>query len=57
MRHAIILGLVGIAAGSVGVVVGWDLSPHWYPIALVIGALPCTWLGGKCKASRMKPPA
>lgn len=48
MRHAIILGIVGIVAGSIGAVVAWDLSPeHWYPIALVIGALPCTWLGGK----------
>jgi len=50
MRHAIILGIVGIVAGSIGVVVAWDLSPHhWYPIALVVTALPCTWLGGKLK--------
>ena len=49
MRHAIILGIVGIAAGLVGVVVGWNLSEHWYPIALVVFALPCTWLGGKLK--------
>ncbi len=48
MRHAIILGLVGIVAGSIGVVYAWDKSPeHWYPIALVITALPSTWLGGK----------
>jgi len=50
MRHAIILGVVGIVAGAIGVVVAWDLSPHhWYPIALVVTALPCTWLGGKLK--------
>ena len=49
MRHAIILGIVGIVAGTIGVVIAWDLSPHWYPIALVITALPCTWLGGKLK--------
>jgi hypothetical protein len=49
LGHAIILGLVGIVAGTVGVVVAWDLSPHWYPIALVIGALPCTWFGGRLK--------
>lgn len=48
-RHAIILGIIGIVAGTIGVVVGWDLSAHWYPIALVITALPCTWLGGKLK--------
>lgn len=50
VRHAIILGFVGIVAGTIGVVVAWNLSPHhWYPIALVITALPCTWLGGKLK--------
>lgn len=51
LRHVIILGLIGIVAGSVGVVVGWNLSAHWYPIALVITALPCTWLGGKLKTN------
>jgi len=50
MRHAVILGFVGIAAGTIGMVTAWNLSPqHWYPIALVITALPCTWLGGRLK--------
>jgi ABC-type transport system involved in cytochrome c biogenesis permease subunit len=51
MRHAIILGFVGIVAGSIGVAYAWNMSPeHWYPIALVVTALPCTWLGGKLRA-------
>jgi len=49
MSHAIILGLVGIVAGAAGVVVAWDLSPHWYPIAVIIGTLACAWLGGTLK--------
>ena len=49
MRHAIILGLIGIIAATLGAVAGWNLSQHWYPIALIITALPCTWLGGKLK--------
>lgn len=49
MRHVIILGIIGIVAGSAGVVVGWNLSQHWYPIALVVTAMPCTWFGGKLK--------
>jgi len=50
MRHVIILGFVGIAAGTLGVIISWNFSPdHWYPISLVIGAMPCTWLGGKLK--------
>jgi uncharacterized membrane protein len=49
MKHAIILGVVGIALGMVGVVMTWNLGmgPRWYPIALVVLALPQCWLGGK----------
>jgi hypothetical protein len=50
VRHAIILGCAGTVAGAVGVVVGWDLSEHWYPIALAVEAIPTCWLGGKLKA-------
>jgi hypothetical protein len=49
MRHAIILGIIGTAISIIGAVVGWKLSAHWYPIALVVTALPTTWLGGKLK--------
>lgn len=57
MRHAIILGIVGMAAGTVGAIVTWNLtSQHWYPIALVVTALPCTWLGGKLKTNKIQNP-
>ncbi len=36
---------------SSGAIVGWNLSEHWYPIALVVTALPTTWLGAKLKNS------
>jgi peptidoglycan/LPS O-acetylase OafA/YrhL len=53
LRHAFILGCIGIAAATVGVVVSWNLTRHhWYPIALVITALPCTWLGGTWVAKK-----
>jgi hypothetical protein len=49
MRHAMILGIVGLAFSAAGAAVAItyaDLGPTWYPIALVITALPCAWLGG-----------
>jgi hypothetical protein len=51
MRHAVILGIIGTLASLVGAIVGWNLSAHWYPMALVITALPTTWLGAKLKKS------
>jgi hypothetical protein len=49
MRHALALGIVGLVvslAGAIGTITMADLGPNWYPIALVLTALPCAWLGG-----------
>jgi hypothetical protein len=50
MRHVIILGIIGLIAGSAGVIVAItmaDLGPMWYPIAIAVTAYPCTRLGGR----------
>lgn len=48
MRHAVILGLIGLVPGTAGVVAAavTDLGPLWYPVALDLSGLPCCWLGG-----------
>lgn len=47
MMHAIILGVIGTAAALAGVLANLSMPHLWYPIALVVTALPCAWLGGK----------
>jgi len=49
MKHALILGVIGGVFALIGVVVTWNknLGPHWYPIALVVLAIPQSWLGAK----------
>ena len=49
MKHALILGLVGTILALVGVVATWNLGlgPRWYPIALVVLAVPQSWAGGR----------
>ena len=46
LRHAIILGIIGFVVTILGSVVNWDKSAAWYPLALILITLPCTWLGG-----------
>jgi hypothetical protein len=51
MKHAILLGVIGLFLSMVGVVSTWnagpEFGPKWYPLALVASSLPCAWLGGK----------
>ena len=48
MRHALILGAIGLVLSTAGAIVGiqMDLGPAWYPILLALTALPCAWAGG-----------
>jgi hypothetical protein len=51
MRWVMILGLIGLVLGTIAAIVTipMKLGPAWYPIALAVLALPCTWLGGKLR--------
>jgi len=49
MKHAMILGYVGVVLGLVGLLASWNkgLGPRWYPVALVVLAIPQCWAGGR----------
>lgn len=51
MFHAMMVGIIGLVLSIAGAVAallaGPDLGPTWYPLALVVTALPCAWLGGR----------
>ncbi|MCI0351479.1 MAG: hypothetical protein L0Z53_18815 [Acidobacteriales bacterium] len=50
VKHAVVLGLVGVVLSIIGVVTTWnkgpEFGPKWYPLALVAISIPCAWLGG-----------
>ena len=45
------LGFIGLLAAIAGTAATWnkgpEFGPKWYPIALVVLAIPSVWLGGK----------
>ena len=51
MKHALISGAIGMGIATLGAYLAWDkgpeFGPHWYPVALIVSALPCAWIGGK----------
>jgi hypothetical protein len=59
MRHALILGTLGLLVSVVGVVATWNTKPvighEWYPLALVVLAMPPAWLGGRLRELELRP--
>jgi len=54
MTHVMALGAIGILAATVGAVATWNagpaFGPKWYPILLIVTALPSVWAGGLLRA-------
>ena len=50
MAHIVWLGVIGTVVATVGAAATWNagpaFGPHWYPLLLVLTALPCVWAGG-----------
>ena len=57
MAHALALGILGLVVSTAGAVVTWNkgpaFGPHWYPVALVVTAIPCAWLGGRLRITQL----
>ena len=51
MWHAMIGAIIGMILGAAAAAATWnkDLGPHWYPLALVVLAIPCAWIGAKIR--------
>ena len=54
MRHALIGGAAGLIVSIIGAAATWNraLGPHWYPLALIVLAMPQAWAGAALHARR-----
>jgi hypothetical protein len=50
-------GFVGLALSTFGAAATWNkgpaFGPHWYPLALIVLALPTAWIGGKLRVMQL----
>jgi peptidoglycan/LPS O-acetylase OafA/YrhL len=57
VKHALALGIIGVVLATAGVVATWnkgpEFGPKWYPLALVVIALPCALIGGKLRERQL----
>jgi len=51
VKHAVVLGAIGFVLSLAGAAATWnrgpEFGPKWYPLALIVIAIPTAWLGGK----------
>ena len=61
MQHALTLGGIGVVLSALGVLAtlsgGPEFGPLWYPISLMVVALPCAWFAGRVVESQRRSPA
>jgi hypothetical protein len=58
MVHALILGVVGTVLSLAGALSTWnkgpEFGPKWYPITLIVIAIPLAWVGGKLRLKQLE---
>jgi hypothetical protein len=51
IAHVVWGGVMGTAIAAAGAAATWNagpaFGPHWYPVLLVLTALPSAWVGGR----------
>jgi len=57
MQHALALGALGVAVSIAGTVATWnsgpEFGPKWYPLSLIVMAMPCAWVGGRLRQRQL----
>jgi hypothetical protein len=58
MLHVMVLGTLGFVVCILGAVATWNkgpaIGPHWYPVSLIVFAIPAAWAGGKLQIAQAR---
>lgn len=54
MRHALILGVLGLAFNIAGTIALWDKMPAWYHIVALALVMPAAWMGGRIRERQLQ---
>ncbi len=53
MRHALILGALGLLFNVAGTVAMWGTAPGWYHVVSLFLVMPYAWLGGRLRERQL----
>ena len=54
MRHALILGLLGLAFNVMGSIALWDTAPATYHVVNLLLVIPYAWIGGRLRERQLE---
>jgi hypothetical protein len=54
MRHALILGVLGLIFNIAGTVAMWDTAPAWYHATALALVMPYAWIGGRIRERQLE---
>lgn len=56
LEHALLGAGIGMLLATAGAVATWNngLGPHWYPLSLIVLALPTGWAGAKLWIAQLR---
>ena len=56
LGHALVGAGIGMLIATAGAIATWNqaLGPHWYPLSLIVLALPTGWVGGKLRVIQLR---
>ena len=53
MRHALILGALGLIMNIAATISLWDTAPAWYHILNLLLVMPYAWIGGRIRERQL----
>lgn len=53
LKHALVLGMLGLIFNVVGTIAMWETAPAWFHIIMLILVMPAAWLGGKLREAQL----
>jgi hypothetical protein len=53
MRHALILGALGLVINLIGAAKMWDTAPAWFHILNLLLVMPYAWFGGRLRENEI----
>lgn len=54
MKHALILGVLGLIFTTAGTAVAWATAPAWYHVIALATVLPWAWIGGRLREKELE---